>query len=242
MDNTTEIRVAKKRIYELDLLKGIAFLMMVWDHAVYDLYALLGVDMSFLGFFKEGIGKICAIIFMTVCGISVTLGNHNIKRGLITFGLGMALTVGTVAADMVADLGVSIWFGILHFLGFAMIIGHFAKKLPVWVISLLAIGSYYLGEYFLSLHTSIPFLFPFGIIGEGFHSADYYPIFPNLAFVLMGIAVGKLFYKDKKSLFNSDFKVFKPILFLGRNTLILYFVHQPVVLAVLWLVDIIFIK
>ena len=233
---SVELSQKKNRIWELDFLKGIAFLMMVWDHAVYDMYGLFGMDVSSLGFFKEGIGKICAVIFMVVCGISVTLGKHNIKHGLITFSLGMALTAGTVIADMISDFGVSIMFGILHFLGLAMIIGHFAKKLPSWLIAILGVASYIIGRYFLSMTVSLPFLFPLGLTSYGFFSADYYPLFPNIAYVFFGIVIGKLIYKEKRSIFNSEISIFRPLNFLGRHTLVLYFAHQPVVVAVVFLI------
>lgn len=229
----------KERIWELDFLKGIALIFMVWDHAVFDLYGFFGVDTSALGFLQEGIGVISAIIFMTVCGVSVTLGKHNLKHGSITFGLGLALTLFTFIFDLVADAGAIIMFGILHFLGLAMIIGHFVKKLPSPLIALLSAGSFALGLYFEKISTNLSFLFPFGIVRSGFYSSDYFPLFPNLAFVFIGIIIGKTLYKSRKSLLRLKPK--KSLLcFLGRHTLILYFAHQPVVFGIIFLITKVF--
>ena len=136
------------RIWELDFLKGIALLFMIFDHAVFDLGAFLGVKTSVLGFFEDGIGHISAAIFMTVCGISVTLGKRNIKRGVILFSLGMVLTFGTFISDRFFGTEVIIAFGILHFLGSAMVITHFIKKLPVWATIVFAAACAGVGIWF----------------------------------------------------------------------------------------------
>ena len=107
MSNSTA-KAPKNRIPELDLLKGLAFLMTVWDHVVYDLDSLFGVSMDRLGVLKEGVGVLCAVIFTTVCGISVTLGKHNVKHGVRLLLLALALTAGTLTVDHFLDLGVTI--------------------------------------------------------------------------------------------------------------------------------------
>lgn len=231
----SKVKTQKGRIWELDFLKGIALIFMIWDHIVFDLYGFFGIDTSSLGFFQEGIGVISSVIFMTVCGVSVTLGRHNIKHGLTVFSLAAALTLFTYIFDLIASAGALILFGILHFLGLAMIIGHFAKKLPLYSLVILAAGSFALGMWFRTLTVSVPFLFPFGLVTEGFYSSDYFPLLPNLSYVFLGIIIGKTVYKEKKSLFHSDLSG-NPLCFLGRHTLVLYFVHQPVVMGVLYIV------
>ncbi len=228
------------RIWELDLLKGIAFLMMVWDHTVYDLDALFGVDLSALGLFKEGVGVICAVIFTTVCGVSITLGKHNVKHGLRLLGLALALTAGTVLADTFFDLGVTIWFGILHFLGIAMLLGYWIKRLPTWAIAALSVGCFLLGGYLRTVTVDIPFLFPIGLRTASFTSADYYPLFPHLGYVCAGILLGRLLYGAKKTRFPSlgESIPARALCFLGRHTLLLYFAHQPVLLGLLYVLQI----
>lgn len=230
------LSVPSKRIWELDFLKGIAFLIMVWDHVVFDLGDLFGVNTSKLGFFENGIGEIAAVIFMTVCGVSITLGRHNIKRGLTVFSLAMLLTAGTYIAGYVMDAELVILFGILHFLGLAMIIGHFVKKLPTWAIPLLVIEAFALNPLVKEISINTNVFFPIGIYNNLFYSSDYFPLIPNLGYVFIGIFIGKVFYKKKKSLFrHSPKKSF--ICCLGRNTLLLYFVHQPIIYGILYLIS-----
>ncbi len=235
MEDTILKIASKKRIWELDFLKGLALIFMVWDHIIFDLYCFFGFDVSSLGFLKEGIGVISSIIFMTVCGISLTLGKHNLKHGFIVFSLSLALTLFTFIFDKITDSNALILFGILHFLGLAMIIGHFAKKLPVFALFIFSVLSFFLGFYFRTLTVSLPFLFPFGLTTSSFYSSDYFPLFPNLGYVFLGIIIGKSIYKNKKSLFRFSPK--KSLMcFLGKHTLVLYFAHQPFIYGILYVI------
>ena len=70
--------------------------------------------------------------------------------------------------------------------------------------------------------------------------ADYMPLFPWLGVFLIGCVIGRLCYKDKKTLFAGRGKVMtavsRPVEFIGRHSLIIYLVHQPVVYIVLLLI------
>ena len=225
---------AQSRIWELDLLRGAALLFMVFDHVVFDLSEFFGVDTEPLGIFKEGVGCISAGMFMLICGIGVTLGRKTIRRGLFVFSLGMVLTLASFLAGLVIKDDLTIKFGILHFLGLAMIIGHFVKKLPKPVILLLLMISAALGIVFSRVTVGVGFLFPLGLCSPSFFSSDYFPLFPNLACVFGGILIGQLVYKERKSVFR-----FRPkrslLCFFGRHTLLLYFIHQPIIIALLFL-------
>lgn len=239
MNETVLQTVSKRRIWELDFLKGVALVLMILNHIIFDLYSFFGFDVSSLSFFRDIIGIISSVIFMTVCGVSLTLGKHNIKRGIIVFSLGVALTLFTFVFDKFTNSGALILFGILHFLGVAMIIGHFAKKLPLPVIAMLAFISFALGYYFKSLTIATPFFFPLGITNRNFYSSDYFPLFPNLGYVFLGIIIGKTVYKKKESIFSFSPK--KSLMcFLGKHTLVLYFAHQPVIFGLIFVVDWIF--
>ncbi|MGN0468454.1 MAG: heparan-alpha-glucosaminide N-acetyltransferase [Acutalibacteraceae bacterium] len=229
------------RIWELDFLKGIAFIFMVWDHVVYDLEAFFGMNTASLGFFKEGIGIISAVIFMTVCGISVTLGKKNLRHALTVGAAAIFLTLFTFTFDKVTGSDTVIWFGILHFLSLSMLIGHFAKKLPRFVLLIMAAGSFILGKYFSTLMVSTDYFAPFGLCSAGFYSSDYFPLFPNIAYTFIGIVIGKTLYTEKKSIFARSFRT-RAINFLGRHTLVLYIIHQPIVLAVLYVINFIIAK
>ena len=92
-----------KRIWELDALRGLALLGMMGIHFVYDLVDLFGVwnwqQPAWYLFFKNNYGA----LFFLISGISVTLGSHNIRRGiqvLLCGGLVTGVTYGMYALGL----------------------------------------------------------------------------------------------------------------------------------------------
>ena len=69
--------------------------------------------------------------------------------------------------------------------------------------------------------------------------ADYMPLFPWLGVFLLGCVIGRTCYKEKKTLFNRGEtmrSVARPVEFIGRHSLIIYLVHQPVVYGILYVI------
>ena len=225
----------KNRIWEIDVLRVIAFICMVYDHAVYDLNYMFGVRTNFFWGYDDIIGDFSAITFMILCGISANFSKSNLKRGLIVFASALLLTAGTALADGLLKTRLIIVFGILHFLGLAMIISHFVKRLPIWVTAILAVTAWFIGQFFLTVRLDTNIFCMFGLYSRNFYSSDYYPLFPYLAFVFLGIIIGKLIYKEKKSIFPFEIGP-NPISFFGKHSFILYFIHQPIVFAVLFVI------
>ena len=81
-------------------------------------------------------------------------------------------------------------------------------------------------------------LVPLGIHPYGFYALDYEPLFPWFGVVLIGIAVGFWIYpkgERRFSLFKSEPKWLKGISWVGRHSLEIYLVHQPVILGAVWI-------
>ena len=81
-------------------------------------------------------------------------------------------------------------------------------------------------------------LLPFGIHSPNLSSFDYFPLLPWLGVFLAGAALGKSAYAAKRSLIGKAW----PVTFVniaGRHSLLIYIVHQPVILAVLYLADLV---
>ena len=77
-------------------------------------------------------------------------------------------------------------------------------------------------------------LLPFGIHSPAFGSFDYFPLFPWFGIFLVGAALGKSLYAARRSLIPGRL----PVTFVnlaGRHSLLIYIVHQPVILAVLYI-------
>ena len=105
------------------------------------------------------------------------------------------------------------------------------KRLPPWALALLGVAFVALGVWFDTLTVSVWFLFPLGLKFDGFYSGDYFPLFPNLGWFLLGAFLGKTAYRRRTSLLpkvNADFFLLRFFRFCGGHSLWIYLLHQPV--------------
>ena len=222
--------MGRKRIWEIDLLRAAAIVLMTAFHTVYDLNVFLGMDIVWHRGFWFWVGKASALIFIFISGISSGLGSKTVKRGLLVLGLGLGISAVTyfVLGDEYLR------FGILHFLGACMLLSPALRKLPAWGLALLALTVACLARTVEEMTVSTFLLLPLGFKYAGFSSADYYPLIPYLAVFTLGIIAYKLYYYQRRSLFNFQAQS-SIIAFLSRNSLLIYVVHQPLILGLLLL-------
>ncbi len=254
------ISKAKNRIHILDEIRGLAVFCMIFYHAFYILNTPFGIDgaKKLFDFFLP-VQPLFAGIFIFICGISCTLSRSNLKRGLILLGIALGMTF--VTAFIMPKLGFvecEIYFGILHFLSISILIyTAFSKKIrkTSLLIGIIACVMLYaftskIGEGVLAYGNLISFalpkklfetnyLVPLGIYNSDFFSADYFPLFPDIFIFFAGVFAGKHFiakgypewcYENKLPFFS----------FLGRNALVIYVIHMPVIFGVMYGIDLIF--
>lgn len=223
----------KKRIWELDALRGVCILGMIVVHFIFDLVDVYHlVDWQYppyVTFFFDWGG----IIFLLMSGVSATLGSRCVRRGLIVFACGMICTGTTWAMaqmDMLATKNV-IWFGVLHCLGICMILWAVCKRLPTWLLALSGCMLIALGFYLETMLIESPYWAWLGLKFPTFSSGDYFPILPNLGYFLVGGAIGRLLYPAKTTRLpkiNAQTPVLRFLQFCGRHSLWIYLLHQPV--------------
>lgn len=218
----------ENRIPELDFFRGFCILGMIAVHLVYDLTEIYPVfRMPYPPFFlliKDGGG----ILFFLLSGISVTLGHSCLRRGAVV--LGCAALVSTVTVMT----GMPVRFGVLHALGCCMILWLFFQKIPRNVLPYLALLIIALGAVFEAFTVSSPFLYPVGLTAADFTSADFFPLFPYLGYFLAGACLGQRYYPTRRSLLpmlSFSGKASRIFRFCGRHSLLLYLLHQPVLLG-----------
>ena len=222
-----------KRIWELDAFRGFCILGMAVVHFIFDLTELYGIirwDAPALFSFVQNWG---GVLFLLLSGICATLGSRSVRRGLIVFACGMictAVTAGMYWLDM-AESYIIIRFGVLHCLGLCMIGWAIFKKLPTWALGLLGAAIITLGFLFRGIRVEATWLFPLGLTAKGFASSDYFPLLPNLGYFLVGSVLGRTLYRGKQTLFpkvNTQTPAIRFLGFCGRQSLLIYLLHQPV--------------
>lgn len=228
-----DLSTKTERIWEIDFLRGFLIPGMILIHLLYDVVELYGfVDWEYPAWyfhFRNNYGA----LFVMLSGISVTLGSHCIRRGLTVFAGGMICTVVTVCMYYLgmANRGIIIYFGVLHCIGVCMMLWPAFRRWPVWILAglgtiLAAVGLYLRFQVF-----DFPWLVVLGFSFQGFSSSDYFPLMPNLGYFLIGGALGKAFYRQKRTLLprvNPECIPIRMLTFCGRHSLLIYLLHQPV--------------
>jgi len=233
-----------KRFWEIDLLRGIAVIMMIIFHILYDLnyfniYKLELYSGLFLLIFYP-----FAMVFLLLVGVSLTLSYSKankkltkkqlqlkyLKRGLKIFGLGMLITLATW---IYLKEGFII-FGVLHCIGISIILAHYFIQLRYQNL-ILGATFILIGILLKNFTFDFYWLVWLGFIPSNFYTVDYFPLLPWLGVVLIGIFLGNSLYPNHKRRFHlkdyTDFIFVRFICFLGRNSLIIYFAHQPILIG-----------
>lgn len=220
--------------------------MMVLYHLVYDLDTFGGYNIQSTSGFWARFADLTAFSFVFLVGVSLaishtrarsthphgTLFGKYLVRGLKILGYGMALTLISWALGM----GI-IAFGILHLIGVSIILAYPFLQLRLTNL-LVGLSLVLLGVYLHSLNLSSesPWLLPLGVVPEGFPMPDYRPLLPWFGVVLVGVFVGNFVYGGGKRVAGIAWRmpgVARPLLPLGRHSLLIYLVHQPVLVLLL---------
>ena len=224
-----------KRIWELDALRGLALLGMMGIHFVYDLVDLFGVwnwqQPAWYLFFKNNYGA----VFFLISGVSVTLGSHPVKRGAQVFLCGFLCTGVTLAMYLLgfAGKGIIIYMGVLQCLGLCMMLWPLFRRCPDRALTALGLAMTIAGWYLRTQAFPFWLLTPLGFAPYGFTSSDYFPLLPNFGYFLIGTWVGKRFYGDGQTKFpTAKERYYRPLCAMGRHSLLVYLIHQPLLAAI----------
>lgn len=233
------------RYVEIDLLRGIAILMMIVYHLLFDL--------TFFGIFivdvVDGFWRIfawsCASLFLFIVGLSFsisyarasdrlsgyTLYFKYLKRGLFIISCGLLVS----AASWIFLHGEGfIVFGILQCIGISVIIAPFFYRFgwKNFIIGIIVVAA---GWIITGIHGHV-LLLPLGFTPGDFWSIDYVPLLPWFAPVLFGMGMGSLLYPGAIRSYAK--KIWIPVqmfwvCILGRHSLLIYLLHQPVMICML---------
>ena len=231
----------KNRIWELDALRGLAILCVIVIHFLFDLVYFFGLGISFPPFylFVQNYG---GVVFVVLSGLCATLGSRSFRRGLIVFGCGMLITLVTFVMWKMGMGGrdLVVRFGVLHLLGICMMLYPLFRRLPTAALAIIGVALVVMGYAVQNVTVSARWLFPFGLMAEDFVSGDYFPLLPHLGWYLLGSCIGRTVYREKKTLLPGRFgesAFARFFCFCGRQSLLIYLLHQPLVYGLLELID-----
>ncbi len=224
-----------ERIQLIDGLRGIAVVLMVIHHFLYDLVYFLGAPgWLFSNPVFDFLHYIFAGLFILLAGISSRFSRSNVKRGLKVIGVAILFTIVTYLIEM------PILFGILHFLGLCMLLYGLTQRFwerfdGVWFPILCAVLAALSAWAVNSIHIESRWLWMLGWTYPEFVSYDYFPLFHWVFVLLLGTWLGGKIREGKfpKWFYDANMPVFPRI---GRWSLIIYIVHQPILYCITMLI------
>ena len=217
----------KQRIELMDGARGLSLFLMVFYHFFYDLATFADAPRwIFRNVVFDPLQYFFAGLFILISGVSSNFSHSNVLRGLRVLGVALVITLATTLMDM------PVVFGILHLLGTCMLLYGLTRKLwqklPPWVVPTVCVLAIVLTARFANGRpTETPHLWMFGLVTAEFDSVDYFPLLPWAFVFLLGAWAGRYVREGRLPRWFYDTKVpfFAP---LGRHSLLVYVVHQPV--------------
>jgi uncharacterized membrane protein len=232
------------RIPLIDQLRGIALIAMAIYHFTWDLgfFGYIEPDTATTGGWKI-FARLIAGSFLFLAGFSLVLGHvpgFRLRSFLIRFGkIALAAAIISVATWF-AFPETFIFFGILHAIAAASLVGLLFLRVPVTVTLIAAAAAVAAPLYLRAPLFDHPALWWVGLSVNIPRSNDYVPLLPWLAPVLVGIAVARLFVASplpqRLAGFGGATKVWWKSLLekAGRHSLAIYLIHQPVLIALVY--------
>lgn len=234
---------SKKHFYILDLIRGFAILLMFVYHFSYDLNYFGFIQQQFLlDAFWINFRTIIVALFLTIMGVSLYLAcEHGLNKKRFQQRLLILVFYSTLvsASSWYMFPTAMIFFGILHFITLASIVGLFFIRcgklnlllgLSIIIIAQVIHHPFFEQKYiqWIGLSSKLP------------SAVDYVPFFPWFGVVLIGIYLGELLahYHTESFIVNWENRhPFNRLLaFAGRYSLHIYMLHQPLFLAILYII------
>ena len=244
-----------KRIHLIDEIRGGDILLVVIFHTFYTVGYILDIPLGMTAYlFFQPAQALFAGIFVFLCGFSSRLSHSNVRRGLMLAGVAAGITLVLALVEWWGWMDERIWFGILHLMAVCILL--YAVLRPVisrinpwiglavcavlfaltWKVmpernTTRAVGfPGVLSVPIPSVMTNNVWLYPLGLgaVPKG-GASDYFPLIPWGFCFFGGTFAGIWAQKDKLPRWMYPSRV--PALgWLGRRTLVIYVLHQPIIL------------
>jgi len=221
----------------LDVLRGLAIVAMIAYHFCFDL-RYFGVahwnfehDLRWLAARSTILSS-----FLLIAGVSAVLASGQpsplsnwLRHVAVIAGAALLVTAGSYALFPRSF----IWFGVLHAIALSLLLAKPLLARP-WVAAITGVIVIVAGLVYANPAFDNRVL---GFVGFMTHkpiTEDYVPLFPWLGVLLLGVTLGHLLVRTRFAAIAALAQWPAFLAFLGRHSLVVYLVHQPLMMLLLW--------
>ena len=253
--NDKSVQNKRKRLIEIDFLKGLAVISMVIFHIPY-LMRMMNIKKTKI---HTGIlhfmGRFAQTIFITMVGVNmgITYQKAKYKNNISNYHKQqnkrvLKLIIVAMMFTYLSYLSFPdkyVKFGILHFVATVIFLQNYLVPYPIIQVGMLGTTLWAnnnkekLIPFFKNnVH---PFIsFALGIYNEKYNAMDHFSILKWFSYVCSGVLITHLLYKDGKrkdqfeklnidKILNNKNKIVNCISSIGKNSLLIYTVHFPLI-------------
>lgn len=235
---------AAARVLGVDLARGLALGGMILFHAVrdFEIFGLLPAGYTLAGPWAW-FARLVAGSFLFIAGVSFFLAHRDgLRWPAFTARLGQIAAAAALVslATYAAMPDRFVFFGILHMIVVASLAGPVLLRLPVAALLVLAAVALLLPLAVRSPLFDAPALLWVGLSTHVPATLDYLPVLPWLAPFALGLAAGRLaqaaglWARAARWPAGRGQGLVAGLAWLGRHSLAVYLLHQPILLAALW--------
>ena len=227
------------RLPGLDALRGLAIVAMIGYHFCFDL-RYFGVTRSDFEHDIRWLAARSAILssFLLIAGVSAVLASREprpVRHWLRHIGViaGAALLVSAGSALLFPRS--FIWFGVLHAIAVSLLVAKPLVRRP-WLAVAIGVAVIAAGLGYANSAFDNRWLGWLGFMTAKPITEDYVPLFPWMGVLFIGIALGNALVANRFAVLVPLRALPRWLSFLGRHSLVVYLVHQPILLGLLALV------
>jgi len=232
----------RPRYLLIDVVRGLAILGVVLYHLIWDLRFLqftttnASFDLIWLW-----LARVLQVTFFGLTGISLVLAHrHGMRwrafwwRFSIIAAAALLVSVGTFFAFGEGF----VYFGMLHALAVLSVLAVPFIRAPLWLVIMAAVLAIWAPFLYQNEMFNARYLSWIGFWTYPPYTQDLQPIFPGLGYVLAGVALMRIVFDlrqdERLERIKSASKPFAGLVKAGRWSLVIYLVHQPILLSVLY--------
>ncbi|MDE2358115.1 MAG: DUF1624 domain-containing protein [Betaproteobacteria bacterium] len=226
------------RVPSLDTLRGIAIVAMAAYHFCFDLryFGFLRADLEHDWRWITARTLILST-FLLVAGASMVLADRDRqsarRRWLAHAGVIAIAALAVSAGSYLMFPQTWIWFGVLHAIAASLVIARPFVRRPAIAMAA-GVAIIVAGLAFQNAAFDNRALGWLGFMTAKPATEDYVPLFPWTGVLLLGTGLGHLLVRTRFAVLGPLERAPRLLAFLGRHSLAVYLVHQPILIGALW--------